>query len=344
MRKVYNPEDYVGKKLWSWTVTGTTEERTIDNRKMVTCLCECGSVRNVNLKNLIAGISKSCGCKLREKTSKLFAVDEVGNTYGKLTVEKRYGIDADGKATWDCICECGNNVIAVGRDLRNGSISACHDCNIKKRSRSRSKDYDGARFGRLTVVGRNAESYSKLDCICDCGVRTSVALSSLLRGLTQSCGCFRVERFNDPETRIKISASSQGVPLSDWDGFSRSKHVRERFTVAYKEWRESVFDRDDYTCQRCDKRSRSGEPVKLNAHHIFNFKSHPDLRLDVNNGITLCYECHSQKVDGSFHNIYNNRDNNPEQLEEYITKYRKEHGLTSYKCNFNANNIEVKID
>lgn len=55
----------------------------------------------------------------------------------------------------------------------------------------------------------------------------------------------------------------------------------------YKGWRTSVFQRDDYTCQLCGARG-----VKLNAHHIKPFAIFPELRTDVNNGITLCVTCH----------------------------------------------------
>lgn len=65
---------------------------------------------------------------------------------------------------------------------------------------------------------------------------------------------------------------------------------RTRFmqTPKYREWRKSVFKRDNFTCQICQKK-KSG---RLNAHHIKSYRDFPDLRLEVNNGITLCNECH----------------------------------------------------
>lgn len=61
----------------------------------------------------------------------------------------------------------------------------------------------------------------------------------------------------------------------------------ERRKPAYKEWRIAVFERDNYTCAHCGKVGGN-----LNAHHIKPYAEYPELRLDINNGITLCEECH----------------------------------------------------
>jgi 5-methylcytosine-specific restriction endonuclease McrA len=62
---------------------------------------------------------------------------------------------------------------------------------------------------------------------------------------------------------------------------------RIRSSAEYKVWRRAVFERDDYTCQMCQ--TRGG---KLQADHIKAFALYPELRLDINNGRTLCLSCH----------------------------------------------------
>lgn len=74
--------------------------------------------------------------------------------------------------------------------------------------------------------------------------------------------------------------------------FRSASEIRQ--SGEYKDWRTSVFKRDDYTCQRCGAKG-----VRLNAHHVMPFAYYPDLRTDVNNGITLCVSCHKAVHHGS---------------------------------------------
>ena len=65
-----------------------------------------------------------------------------------------------------------------------------------------------------------------------------------------------------------------------------------RKSEEYKNWRMRVFERDNFKCQVCGK--VGGE---LNAHHIKEFSEYPELRFEVDNGITLCVNCH-KKIHG----------------------------------------------
>lgn len=98
-----------------------------------------------------------------------------------------------------------------------------------------------------------------------------------------------------------------------WKGGPEYSRV-ERATYEYNTWRTDVFKRDNYTCQKCKSRSKSGSNLIINAHHIKNWKDNPDSRYDPRNGITLCEDCHK-----SFHSIYGKSNNNEKQLEEFLS-------------------------
>lgn len=76
---------------------------------------------------------------------------------------------------------------------------------------------------------------------------------------------------------------------SNWQG-GKTVKIRPRHTTKYKIWREQVFKRDNFTCQKCKKRGG-----KLEAHHIKSWKQYPKLRFKISNGLTLCFKCHHKK-------------------------------------------------
>lgn len=121
------------------------------------------------------------------------------------------------------------------------------------------------------------------------------------------------------ENRIKSSCRQRGIAIEDFDGFSTTEQHMARNNTYYKEWIKKVFQRDNYTCQCCGKRGGN-----LNAHHLYNFAEYENLRYEIDNGITLCPQCHLVNYPNSFHSIYGERNNTPEQLYEYIKIRQKE--------------------
>ncbi len=49
----------------------------------------------------------------------------VGQRFGRLLVIGDAGSDAQGKALFKCLCDCGNEVIVRGYSLRNGDCKSC---------------------------------------------------------------------------------------------------------------------------------------------------------------------------------------------------------------------------
>ena len=96
----------------------------------------------------------------------------------------------------------------------------------------------------------------------------------------------------------------------NWKGGVTEENAKLRQSLQYEIWRNEVFIKNDYTDQKTGVRGR-----KLVAHHILNFAQYPELRFDVNNGVTLSKESHIE-----FHSIYGQKNNTREQLEEFLSR------------------------
>ena len=141
-------------------------------------------------------------------------------------------------------------------------------------------DLTGQKFGRLTIMSRGPNTKAGKACwwcLCDCDAGVLVCAGSLQNAHTQSCGCLLTE----------LKQKSIGNKNPAWKGGITPTNFTIRNSKKYAEWRSRVFERDNYTCQKC--RTRAGY---INAHHIESFNNNPELRTEVNNGITLCKTCH----------------------------------------------------
>lgn len=63
---------------------------------------------------------------------------------------------------------------------------------------------------------------------------------------------------------------------------------RKAYDSRYKIWMKEVKDRDEWKC-RIDNDECSG---RLEAHHILPWSKFPELRYNINNGISLCHYHH----------------------------------------------------
>lgn len=63
------------------------------------------------------------------------------------------------------------------------------------------------------------------------------------------------------------------------------ENLPERAIKTLQEWAAAVKQRDK-ACRKC------GRSEDLHAHHLMPKSTHPELRLDIENGVTLCYRCH----------------------------------------------------
>lgn len=90
---------------------------------------------------------------------------------------------------------------------------------------------------------------------------------------------------------------------------TESERIAERSIAGYTQWRTLVYERDNYTCQICGD-NKGGN---LNAHHLNSYKWDKKNRTNIDNGITLCEECHIR-----YHSLYGRGNNTKEEFNNYI--------------------------
>jgi hypothetical protein len=96
------------------------------------------------------------------------------------------------------------------------------------------------------------------------------------------------------ETRRKMIEASTGARSPLWRGGVSSPEKLARAHGAH--WRRQVLARDQNRCQwpHCGATESTGKRKALHAHHIKSFKEYPELRYDVDNGITYCRAHHDE--------------------------------------------------
>lgn len=80
-----------------------------------------------------------------------------------------------------------------------------------------------------------------------------------------------------------------GSANPSWKGGVTSENKKIRNSKEYASWRKAVFERDDYTCVKCQQKGG-----QIHADHIKPFAYYVDLRFDIENGQTLCISCHKK--------------------------------------------------
>jgi 5-methylcytosine-specific restriction endonuclease McrA len=103
----------------------------------------------------------------------------------------------------------------------------------------------------------------------------------------------RIGKKHTEETKAKISKITRERTARGEDHYAYShgkaqRNLCDRRTAEYKQWRDAVFKRDEYTCRKCGDETGGN----LRAHHIKHYSLFPEMRFDINNGITLCHDCH----------------------------------------------------
>jgi hypothetical protein len=204
----------------------------------------------------------------------------------------------------ECVI-CGKNFQPA--DLSRKSAKVCgNKCRSKIISNSLKGKPKSIEQVRKALETKRSKWVPSPDLICICGksktrksIRCRGCVSKNILGICIYCNkTFKKKVKTRKYCNIKCLARHKEVIYKGennphWKNGLTPTNQRQRRHVAYKQWRTSVFERDNYTCTEC--RQVGGN---LHAHHIKSYSKFPDLRLDIANGKTLCLSCHEKEHPG----------------------------------------------
>ena len=102
-----------------------------------------------------------------------------------------------------------------------------------------------------------------------------------------------------------------GANSPNWNpDITDEERQSRRDIAAQKDWRAKIFARDGHTCQKC----RDSKGGNLNAHHIVPHCANKAIAWRLDNGVTLCVQCHR-----TFHSTYGLKRCGPSDLQEFLS-------------------------
>jgi len=269
--------------------------------------CPCGEVRRKSIHSFKDG--KRCRtCVNREKAEKRkMPWEQVINLFDSKGIKIKEGAKyINSKTPMDCICACGRSCLLSHEHVKKGGL--CSGCAYERNGRMKYtwEEIDEVLSERGITLFIEGETYLKtsVDYVCYCGRKGRSTLSNLLR---------------DGRCRNCINEENTGTNNANYDpSLTDEERENKRIDVVGFQWSKKIKDRDEYICQICE------DNRDVVAHHIYSYKEHKDKRIDLNNGVTLCRECHSD-----FHRHYGYGNNNLDQFLTYLMiRWEDEHENT----------------
>ena len=122
-----------------------------------------------------------------------------------------------------------------------------------------------------------------------------------------------------PWNKGKPYYAIRGEKNPRWKGGITNLNQQIRHCIEYKNWIKQIFERDDWTCQKCSKRGGNIEadhyPKEfskiLKDNNITSYKDAQECSIlwDIKNGRTLCLKCHNRtkQVRSRFKKVCSNK-------------------------------------
>jgi len=203
-------------------------------------------------------------------------------------------------------CHCGN--IEIMTYINFLESKQCHQCNKQhvKDLKKLSIEFVKKQFllnGCKLLENVYINNHTLIKYRCECGNVDFITYNAFQYG--ERCNKCKPERISKSLKENGNLKPKYGSDHPNWNSnLTDEERQKNRDILENEIWRKEVFERDNYTCQICEQHGK-----KLCAHHLDGYHWAIDKRFDVNNGITLCKDCHKE-----FHHIFGYKNNTEKQF------------------------------
>lgn len=190
-------------------------------------------------------------------------------------------------------CSCCGDVFKVREYEKFNSDGS------KKKNMYCSTDCKGEHQKEMFVGSKNP-NYNSVEVNCkNCGKKFEKKFSRVFRTGEDFCSQLCKGEKQKELTGNKNPNYKHGLS----DEYRRER----RFNPEYIKWKIDVLEKYGRSCVICKSKDN------VQAHHLYSFDRNENKRTDLNNGVALCKEHHTD-----FHKRYGFGNNTKEQFDEYL--------------------------
>lgn len=183
------------------------------------------------------------------------------------------------------------------------SLGPCSEETKKKigKANSKPKVYKDCLTCKVSFGMWPSKAETRFYCSKVCSIEGQKGKASWNKGLEG----YGAGRKHTEETKLKMSIAIKKALDDDylrslrtgenshrWQGGRIRVNEKKHLCGKYIRWMKAVKNRDKWTCRIADDKCNG----RLEAHHILRWKDYPELRYEVNNGISLCAFHHPRKI------------------------------------------------
>ena len=234
--------------------------------------------------------------------------DLTGQRFTRLIVIERAESSKSGLAMWKCKCDCGNECVVSGSNLRKGHSKSC-GCLKKDKIKERWEDEEYKNKMRQLRTDMNKEIWEDKNKRQQLENKLKDAWDDEER--KERASQKTKEMWKDEEYRNSLSGENHRWYNHELTEEERLEGRKRDRCYGYNKWASEVKECSNYTCDCCSYKGSKNDGFMC-SHHLESYDKNKELRIDITNGVCLCEHCHEE-----FHKVYGYGNNTKEQYIEF---------------------------